>query len=207
MSNRKVDDFMAIDTNLRSKVFLLLLYPDEDVTHLKALEYIKANYDYAGICQDKDIYLEDTETNGVLHKAGELKKTHYHIVVRFKNARWLSGVANELGISDNFIRVSHNFIKSLLYLVHYYESDKYQYSPEEVFGSLKTRFKEAYSSEGKSESEKVLEIFAEIDKCEYKIDFSIFVKHIALIGYWDVLRRSSSLILRYLDTHNMNFRE
>lgn len=197
---------MAKDDNMRSKVFLLLLYPDEDATHSKALEYIKANYDYAAICQDKDVYLEDTTINEVLHKAGELKKTHYHVVVRFKNPRWLTGVAKELGIAENYIRVSHNFVRSLLYLVHYYESDKYQYPPEDVFGTLKQRFKEAYGSEGKSESEKVMDIFAEIDKCEYKVDFAVFAKHIASIGYWDVLRRSSSLILRYLDLHNSKYK-
>lgn len=196
---------MAKEESLRSKVFLLLLYPDEDVIHAKAIEYIKANYDYAAICQDKDVYLEDTTTNEVLHKAGELKKAHYHVVVRFKNARWTTALAKELGISENYVRVSHNFVRSLLYLVHYYEPDKYQYPPEDVFGTLKQRFKEAYSSEGKSESEKVMDIFAEIDKCQFKVDFSVFVKHIASIGYWDVLRRSSSLILRYLDLHNSNF--
>ena len=196
---------MAKEDNMRSKVFLLLLYPDEDVTHAKALEYIKANYDYAAICQDKDTYLEDTTINDVLHKSGELKKAHYHVVVRFKNARWLTAIAKDLDISENYIRVSHNFVRSLLYLVHYYEPDKYQYNPNEVFGTLKQRFKEAYSSEGKSESEKVMDIFAEIDKYEFKVDFQVFVKHIASIGYWDVLRRSSSLILRYLDLHNSNY--
>ncbi len=197
---------MAKEDNMRGKVFLLLLYPDEDVTHAKALEYIKANYDYASICQDKDTYLEDTTINDVFHKEGELKKAHYHVVVRFKNARWLTAIAKELDIAENYIRVSHNFVRSLLYLVHYYEPDKYQYNPNEVFGTLKQRFKEAYSSEGKSESEKVMDIFAEIDKCEFKVDFQVFVKHIASIGYWDVLRRSSSLILRYLDLHNSNYK-
>lgn len=198
---------MAKDDKLRGKVFLLLLYPDEDVTHAKALEYIKANYDYAAICQDKDVYLEDTITNGVEHKEGELKKAHYHVVVRFKNARWITALAKELEISENYIRLSHNFVRSLLYLVHYYEPEKYQYPPNEVFGTLKQRFKEAYSSEGKSESEKIVDIFNEIDKCEFKVDFQVFVRRIASIGYWDVLRRSSSLILRYIDVHNSKYSE
>ena len=60
---------------------------------------------------------------------------------------------------------------NLLYINFF---NKYQYNPNEVFGTLKQRFKEAYSSEGKSESEKVMDIFAEIDKCEYKVDFQVF---------------------------------
>ena len=38
----------------RSRKFCLLLYPLEDETHNKALEYIKLNYDYALIVHDKD---------------------------------------------------------------------------------------------------------------------------------------------------------
>lgn len=115
-------------------------------------------------------------------------------------------LASELEIAENYIEVAHDLKRSLLYLIHYYDEDKYQYSVDDVEGTLKRRLKETISNEGKTESEKVMDIFKEIDKCEFKIDFTIFVKHIAEIGYWDVLRRSSSLILRYLDLHNSNYK-
>lgn len=191
---------------MRSKTFNLMLYPEEDKSHLKALEYIRANYDYAAICHNNDTFEEDTTINDVVHKKGELKKTHYHVVLKFKNAKWSTALANELEIAENYIEVAHDLKRSLLYLIHYYDEDKYQYSVEDVEGTLKRRLKETISNEGKTESEKVMDIFKEIDKCEFKIDFTIFVKHIAEIGYWDVLRRSSSLILRYLDLHNSNYK-
>lgn len=191
--------------NLRSKIFNLLIYPEEDKSHLKALDYIRANYDYAAICHNKDIFEEDTEINGVKHEKGTLKKAHYHVVLKFNNAKWDTALAKELGITENYIEAGHNLKRSLLYLIHFYDEDKFQYSIEDVEGNLKSRLKEIVSNEGKTESEKVLDIFAEIDKCEYKIDYHVFVKHIAKIGYWDVLRRSSSLILRYLDLHNSSY--
>lgn len=191
---------------MRSKTFNLMLYPGEDKSHLKALEYIRANYDYAAICHDKDTFEEDTTINDVVHKKGEIKKAHYHVVVKFKNAKWSTALASELEIAENYIEVAHDLKRSLLYLIHFYDEDKYQYSIEDVEGTLKRRLKETISNEGKTESEKVMDIFKEIDKCEFKIDFTIFVKHIAEIGYWDVLRRSSSLILRYLDLHNSNYK-
>lgn len=191
---------------MRSKTFNLMLYPGEDKSHLKALEYIRANYDYAAICHDKDTFEEDITINDVLHKKGEIKKAHYHVVVKFKNAKWSTALASELEIAENYIEVAHDLKRSLLYLIHFYDEDKYQYSVEDVEGTLKRRLKETISNEGKTESEKVMDIFKEIDKCEFKIDFTIFVKHIAEIGYWDVLRRSSSLILRYLDLHNSNYK-
>lgn len=184
----------------------MMLYPGEDKSHLKALEYIRANYDYAAICHDKDTFEEDITINDVLHKKGEIKKAHYHVVVKFKNAKWSTALASELEIAENYIEVAHDLKRSLLYLIHFYDEDKYQYSVEDVEGTLKRRLKETISNEGKTESEKVMDIFKEIDKCEFKIDFTIFVKHIAEIGYWDVLRRSSSLILRYLDLHNSNYK-
>lgn len=192
--------------NLRSKTFNLLLYPEEDKSHLNALEYIRAHYDYAAICHNKDVFEEDTIINDVLHEKGTLKKSHYHVVLKFNNAKWDTALAKELDIKENYIEVGHNLKRSLLYLIHFYDDDKFQYSVEEVEGNLKSRLKEIVLGEGKTESEKVLDIFAEIDKCQYRIDYAIFVKHICKIGYWDVLRRSSSLILRYLDLHNQNFK-
>ena len=176
----------------RCKSFNLVLYP-EDETHVKALEKIKSSYDYAYILHDRD-------TN----EKGEIKKEHWHIVLTFKNAKWNSALADELGITPNYIEESRSLKRSLLYLIHYYDEDKFQYNLDDVHGSLKKRLNGYIHGEGKTESEKVIEIFEIIDEFEGFIDYSIFVKHIAKIGYWDVLRRSSSLILRYLDLHNYN---
>ena len=178
----------------RAKNFNLVLYP-EDKTHVRALERIKVNYDCAYILHDMDT-----------DEKGELKKEHWHVVLRFKNARWNSALAEDLGITPNYIEESQSFKRSLFYLIHFYEPEKYQYSIDCVQGSLKKRLKEFINNEDKTESEKVLEIFEEIDNFDDFIEYKVFVKHIAKIGYWDVLRRSSSIILRYLDLHNQEYR-
>ncbi len=178
----------------RAKSFNLVLYP-EDETHVQALEKIKSSYDYAYILHDQDI-----------NEDGELKKQHYHVVLSFKNAKWNTALADELGITANYIEESRSLKRSLLYLIHYYDENKFQYPVDRVFGSLKRRLETYINGEGKTESEKVIEIFEEIDSIDNYIDYTIFVKHIAKIGYWDVLRRSSFLILRYLDDHNNQIR-
>jgi len=179
----------------RCKNFNLVLY-EEDETHAKALEKIKTSYDYAMICHNLDAD----------EKTGELKKEHYHVVIRFKNAKWNTALAEELGIAPNYIEESRSLKRSLLYLIHHYEPEKHQYPIDCVQGPLKKRLKEFITNEDKSESEKVLEIFEEIDNFDDFIEYKVFVKHIAKIGYWDVLRRSSSIILRYLDLHNQEYR-
>lgn len=178
----------------RAKSFNLVLYP-EDESHVKALERIKSTYDYAYILHDMD-----TDDNG------EIKKEHWHVVIRFTNARWNTALAKDLGITPNYIEESQSFKKSLLYLIHYYEPEKYQYSIDCVYGPLKKVLQSYIINEGKTEGEKVLEIFEEIDNIDDCVDFRLFVKHVAKMGYWDTLRRSSSLILRYLDCHNNDFR-
>lgn len=177
----------------RSCNFNLILY-SEDETHKNALEFIKKNYDYAMICHNLD-----TDDNG------EIKKEHYHVVIRFKNAKWNTALAEELGITENYIEESRSLKRSLLYLIHYYDENKHQYKIDDVEGTLKSRMKEFILNESKTESEKVVEIFDMIDSTKDIIEFDKFVRHIASIGYWDVLRRSTGLILRYLDLHNSNY--
>lgn len=174
----------------RAKSFCLILY-DEDETHKKAIEKIKMGYDYAMICHDSD-----TNENG------EILKPHYHVVLRFPNAKWNTALAEELGITENYFEESRSLKRSLLYLIHFYDEDKFQYSVDNVTGPLKKRLEEFVKNDGKSESEKVLEIFEEIDNIDELINFTTFCKHIAKIGYWEVLRRSSGLIIRYVDEHN-----
>lgn len=177
----------------RSKGFNLVLYP-EDEKHAFALEKIKQSYDYACILHDMDI-----DENGVI------KKLHYHIVITFKNAKWNTALAKELEITENYIQEARSVKRSLLYLIHYYDEDKYQYKLDQVTGPLKNRLEIYMSSDSKTESEKVLDMLDEIDTFESKIDYCLFIKHIAKIGYWDVLRRSSSLIMRYIDLHNQEY--
>lgn len=179
----------------RTKCFNLVLY-NEDETHRKAIDLIKKSYDYAIILHDKD-YDEES---------GVVKKQHYHIVLRFQNAKWNTALADELGITPNYIEESRSLKRSLLYLIHYYDENKFQYSIDEVEGSLKKRLTEFLNNNDKSESEKILEIFEIIDEMHDYIEFKIFVKHIAKMGYWDVLRRSTGLVLRYLDEHNASYR-
>ena len=177
----------------RARTFCLVLYM-EDESHKKAIEKIKQSYDYAMICHDKD-----TDENG------SVKKEHYHIVIQFKNAKWNTALAEELEIPENYIEEARNIKRALLYLVHFYDDDKYQYPLDDVQGSLKKKLEQYLNGEGKSESEKVLEILEEIDKTDNYIHFQAFVRHIAKIGYWDVYRRASSIINHYIDIHNQNY--
>ncbi len=66
----------------KSRKHCMLLYPLEDATHKKALDYIKLNYDYALIVHNQD-----------LNDNGEIKKAHTHVVLSFPNAKWNTAIA------------------------------------------------------------------------------------------------------------------
>lgn len=177
-------------TKFRARTFCLILY-DEDETHTKAIKKIKQSYDYAMICHDRDT-----------DDKGEVLKAHYHVVLKFSNAKWNTALAEELGITENYIEEARNIKRALLYLIHFYDEDKFQYTTEDVTGPLKKKLVEYLRSEGKTESEKVLEILEEIENTDHEITYFAFCKHCASIGYYDVIRRSSSLITKVIDEHN-----
>ena len=170
----------------------LLLYPEEDITHKKAIEYIKTNYDYALIVHDKDFY-SDT---------GEIKKSHTHLVVKFNNAKWNTAIAKELGITTNYIQNCRNFNLALNYLIHYNDDTKYQYSIDEVQGNLKKKLEKIIKNDNKDENDKLLELINYIENYNGIIEESEFMKYSANIGMWDVARRSTIWFLRLIEKHN-----
>lgn len=175
----------------RSRKFCLLLYPNEDKTHKKALEYIKLNYDYALIVHDKD-----TNENN------EIKKAHTHVVVSFSNAKWNTALAEELGITDNYIEKCRDLDKALEYLIHYNDDTKHQYDIELVRGNLKSKLKQILLNDGKDENQKAYELMDYIENYEGYINEMEFFKHACEVGMYDVARRSAYILMRLIDRHN-----
>lgn len=178
----------------KSRNFNLNLYPD-DKTHVQALDYIQKNCDYALIYHDKD-------TN----EFGEIKKTHVHVVVRFDNPKWNTSLAKDLGITPNYIQECRSLKRSLLYLIHYYDENKYQYSVDEVKGPLKKRLFEILCNGEKNENEKMMELIQYIDDFDEYLYPSQFIRYAVGIGFTDVVRRDWCLLSPILVDHNENYR-
>lgn len=178
--------------NERSIHWALVLYPSEDPTHKHALDFIKENYKkYAFIKHDSDVLDDNT-----------LKKEHYHVVISFSNYRWRSAISNELGITPNYIEKVRNLENALKYLIHYNNSNKYQYDINQVQGTLKTKLETFINNEDKTESEKVLELLEYIDSVESYIRLSDFIKFCCSSNLYDIYRRSATTFIKLLDEHN-----
>lgn len=181
-------------SKFRARNFCLVLY-NEDNTHKQALEKIKRYYDYAMILHNKD--KEDDK----------IKKEHYHVVLKFNNAKWNTALAEDLGISENYIEECRDLKKSLLYLIHYNEPEKFQYDIDEISGNLKKRIEIILDNDDKNENDKVLELHQFINSSNFYLKLQDFGIYCASVGKWDILRRSTIYWIKVIEEHNNKYKE
>lgn len=122
MSRRAFDPLVS-----KRRVFFIELYPDSESYDCDSLLKVVESFpEYAYILHDNDFKAE----------TGELKKPHYHIVVRTKPSL-LSTILNKFsGLTSNFIEVTHEFKWCIRYLCHLDDSEKFQYSPELIHHNI-----------------------------------------------------------------------
>lgn len=184
---------MSDPNKYRDRKFCAVLYPDDD-SHREAIEKLKSGgYNFAAILHDKDVY-EDGE------HAGELKKPHWHIVIRFKNAVWNTAIAKELGITPNYLEACKDVDSSLLYLVHYGNEKKAQYDYEEVFGPL--RLKLATLLADTDEGTRALNLVEIVENSPGPIGFSELIKKAVAAGLYADLRRMGTFAVGLVREHN-----
>lgn len=175
-----------------SRVWNILLYPD-DPSQSFAINALKGTaYSCVGILHDKDI-----------NDDGTPKKPHYHIVLKFANARSLSVVANELRIDTNYLEPCHSFKNSAKYLLHKGEPDKYQYAITDCFGSLVKALQQMIVDD--TEDERVLKILALLDGFDRVITMREFISVCCENGLFADLRRGGYLLAQAVKEHNDRF--
>lgn len=184
----------------KSRIFNLLLYPDNPKHNLAICELQTSKYLACGICHNNDCYDEDTET----HKAGDLKKSHFHFVVKFSNPRYKSGVAKELDIEERFVDITKNFKSSTRYLLHYGDDEKYQYSPDDLVGRLKSEVLKLLDDKP-SETQQALSIYDYIQSNSRFITKSELYLWACQNGYFSCYRRCYSVIIDILYEHNEKY--
>lgn len=175
--------------NIKDRKFCMVLYP-EDKSHAEAVEKLVASGVPCAIAlhdKDKDI-------------DGNLKKAHWHVVVRFNNPRWRSAVAKEFGITDNYVEPCANLDGALTYLVHFNFPDKYQYDTDIVIGSLKTRLEFLLRDE--DESTRVLSIYEMIANSPGIVTYTEIFRKACANGLYGDLRRMGAGLGYLIADHN-----
>lgn len=129
----------------RYNYFAFILYPDCP-EHIKILEYVRGYLsdimDVAWILHDRDRWGEDvTEGGQLLHKQGEVKKPHYHVVYRPNTSTVAGQIKFWGGLLDKVVGVE-NIQGQMIYLLHKdfpskLNEFKAEYSPDELHCSDK----------------------------------------------------------------------
>ena len=191
--------------NFRSRNIQVCLYPDNE-NHMKALEDLqKQESNFAYILHDKDTWTTEDEKKNPEHKAGELKKAHYHVILKYKNAVFASALSKKYNLESHLIDPVNEPDNYLMYLIHYNAPDKYQYSVDDVKGPLKARLNDLVESREKSEGEKVVEILDFIDSQKY-LRIKDLVRWSCENGYYSELRRGASLLTTCVYEHNEEYK-
>lgn len=178
----------------RTRNFVAVLYPD-DTSHCQCIDKLAtSHYRYIAILHDMDTFEDGTK-----------KKPHWHVVIKFNQARWNTAVAEELGISVNYLEACKSFDGSLLYLVHAEDETKYQYDAKNCFGTLVPQLNKLLADD--DEGIRVLDIVNIIDStpgfCGYR---EILVK-CCNAGLYGEFRRLGSGVKYLLDEHNAEVKE
>lgn len=177
----------------RSRLYVAVLYP-EDPTHVACIEKLNTNgYNFAAILHDKDVY-EDGD------QKGEVKKAHWHIIIRFKNAVWSTAVAKELGIEHNYLEPCRDADAALLYLVHYGKEEKFQYEYEEVFGPMKIKLATLLADT--DEGTRALNVIEIIENSPGPIGYTELIRKAVAAGVYGDLIRMGSFATGAMREHN-----
>lgn len=188
-------------SNIKCRVFRVLLYPDNPEHMLAIMELQSSDYPAVGIKHDKDVYTEDTDD----HKAGEIEKEHFHFVLKFKNARYLTAVAKSLGIEERFIQTAKSYKGSVEYLLHINHPEKFQYERSELIGfSVPEALKILDDEPPELKAFRIRDFIFHYDG--YLDDDTLFV-WCYTNGVLNVLNRYRGLIEKLVYQHNKRFFE
>lgn len=183
----------------KSRWFNLLLFPDNPQHNLAIMQLQTTKYMACGICHNMDCYESDSET----HSAGEIKKAHFHFILRCKNPRYKSGIAKELDIEPRFIDETASIKGSAKYLLHFGDDTKYQYSPDDLVGCLKGEVIKILSADDKpSETECYFLVRDYINSFEKFVDVPMVFDYCAYNGVYAFARRNLGVIRELCFSHN-----
>lgn len=176
----------------RPRNFALLLYPQEDTTHARAMDVL-SGINSVWIVHDSD-RLDD----------GSVKKAHTHVVLRLADGCTISALANRLGIADNYIQPCRNLRQAYRYLLHLDDTDKYQYTEDRLLGPLADVVRaEIAKASAPTEDELGLRLLDYIDGYDDWLSMSVLIRWALSNGCYSVLRRGATLYRQAVVEHNV----
>lgn len=167
--------------------YAMVLYKDtKSYNYNEVIKYIENNYtDYAYVIHDRDD-----------------NKIHTHVIIHFNNKRYATAISKELGVPVNYIEKC-NLIPYLRYLIHIDDEDKYQYSIDDVKGTLKDKLRKSIEPK-LDEIDQVSIICSFIFESNDYLTHTLLLQYILKTGCYSAYRRNFSLFNNLILEHNKN---
>lgn len=195
--------------NKRFYNFTCVIYEDDERFQEQYVN-LRMNYECIYIRHDKDLFEEDAfdENMNLLHSAGDLKKPHYHFVIKCKNAKTISSIAKICNMDEHMIEpIKKSVNGALKYLIHYGYDNKYQYSVDEVESldiNLLKRFRKLIFDNASEEeqTDKIEDFLRNATKRVTLTQLGAYARNIAM---WSVFRRNLGYYKAVLDEYNSRY--
>lgn len=171
---------------MKSRYFMFILYAESQQNFI---DFIIKNYSCIYILHDRDVNIE----------TGEIKKAHYHIIIKFENQRNLKNVCEEIGIEPNYCQVILSYTKSLQYLIHMNNPEKFQYNIADCKGDLITDLENTFKDD--CECEQVQYIINLLKSKKY-VSYTAFISDICKCKLYSTFRRNGYWFKLLFDENN-----
>lgn len=174
--------------------YVCILYPEDNENHAAAIAKMEASAFPFVMMHHNDDYYED----------GQEKKHHTHVLMKFKNQRYITAVSKQLGIELHLLRKLESFEGYVRYMTHQDHPDRAQYLPDMFQGTLK---KEALAalSETETENERVKRLLDLLDSYECVIELRTWIRIVCENGLYADCRRAGYLMKAMLEEHNRQY--
>lgn len=185
---------------MKSRTFNIMQYevhPDtgepllNEETIVKALAH-KSIKKWAYVCHDEDVYSEKDEEDNPDHKQGDIKPTHWHIVMKAGYAIDVSVIAKWFGIPENFVDVPKGagaFLDCVQYLTH--EDLKQQGMGKRLYADDKVKANFDFRAELDKRTVNRMKYGKDLDPKDQ-------MRHNVLYGGWNLLQCEKSDPLVYM---------
>lgn len=197
---RKLDEDLKILSQsledyekLEDYKFCAILYEDSEnyKTSLDSiLNYALPSYfdKYFYIKHDKDVNIN-----------GELKKSHYHVVLVKSSPSTIGIVSKQLGIPANYVQRCETLKGSVTYLTHEEITDKISYGRDEIITNCISDISKYFKSDNDSDNGKAILEYILENNCTTVTEVAVWATE---QGYYGAFRRGFALFNSVIRENN-----
>lgn len=192
--------------NKRFYNFSVVIYEDDENFNAQRIS-LDSEGETVYCRHDKDVFEEDVlnDDGTIKNNVGDLKKPHYHYVLKLKNACTISSLSKRIGVPENLIEPVKKSVNGCLkYLIHYGYDSKYQYSVDDVNANsekLLRKFKDLVSKDI-PEVDKIISLQNFVENSLDFVNLGILMNYAQKENIWDAFRRNYMIIRDLVKEHN-----